>query len=94
MAARIIKEATGDEDRIKLGFLLATSRYPSEEEIAILSKRLAALQHQYSELPQQAEKITSIGEFPIATKVDIADHAAFTAICSLLLNLDETITRQ
>jgi hypothetical protein len=94
MAARIIKEATDDEERIKLGFLLATSRYPSEEEIAILSKRLAALQHQYSELPQQAEEITSIGEFPIATKVDITDHAAFTAICSLLLNLDETITRQ
>jgi hypothetical protein len=94
MAARIIKEATGDEERIKLGFLLATSRYPSEEEIAILNKRLAALQQQYSELPEQAEKIISIGEFPMDTQIDTADHAAFTAICSLLLNLDETITRQ
>lgn len=94
MASRIINAKDGDHDRLKLAFVLATSRNPANEELEILSRRLAVLRDQFTESPRQADLITSIGEFPRNNQLDLAEHAAYTAICSLLMNLDETITRQ
>jgi hypothetical protein len=77
-----------------MAFELATSRRPNEDEFYILEQRLQKLRSEYSGSIDEAEKIISIGEHPADQNLSITDHAAFTALCSLLLNLDETITRQ
>ncbi len=94
MAARVLMAESTDQSRLSLAFELATSRKPEQDEMSILSSRLAELKQSYSGAEEQATALTAIGEFPLHDNLDPAGHAAFTAICSLLLNLDETITRQ
>ncbi len=94
MATRVLQEGSTDDLRLKLAFELATSRLPQANELAILSGRLKELKHQYAGSPEDAKALVTVGEFPLPTGLNTADHAAYTAICSLLLNLDETLTRQ
>lgn len=94
MASKVLIDKPTDQSRLILAFEIATSREPSEHEIAILESRLQKLKQTYSEADDQAKALTSIGEYPVQDSLDSSEHAAFTALCSLLLNLDETITRQ
>ena len=41
-----------------------------------------------------AEKLTRVGEYRTNHKLEVKEHAAYTAFCSMILNLDETITKQ
>jgi len=77
-----------------LAFELATSRRPHVHEFNILEQRLQKLRIEYSGSIAEAKKIISIGEHPVDLALSTTDHAAYTALCSLLLNLDETLTRQ
>jgi len=94
MASKVLSHALTEEQKLDLAFELATSRKPSGAELDILSGRLKKLKAFYSGSPDQAVALTSVGEFPKQAGLDTTEHAAFTAICSVLLNLDETITRQ
>ena len=94
MAARVIHLGNSDRERLSAAFELATSRPPAEDEISILTKRLAKLQLEYSKSTSEAKSIISIGEFPLEQNANSTNYASYTAICSMLLNLDETITRQ
>ncbi|MDP4679031.1 MAG: hypothetical protein NWS46_01560, partial [Cyclobacteriaceae bacterium] len=75
-------------------FELATSRKPDLEEISILETRIEQLRLEYSQLTDEAMKIIKIGEYRLNEKLDPIEHASYTVLSSLLLNLDETITRQ
>ena len=94
MASRVLSNELSDRDRLEFAFELATSRKPGQDELSILTKRLGHLKQTYPNTSADAMALTSIGEYPRAEDLDPGEHAAFTAICSLLLNLDETITRQ
>ncbi len=94
MASRVLKKENTDRARITLAFELATSRKPVEQEFAILDLRLNKLRKEYSETIDEAQMIISIGEHPKDPNPSTTEHAAYTALCSLLLNLDETLTRQ
>jgi len=48
----------------------------------------------YAARPQSAAEFLSHGDSPRASDVDAVEHAAWTQIALMLLNLDETITRQ
>jgi hypothetical protein len=94
MASKILLQGSSDREKLDLAFELATSRKPSGPELDILSGRLKKLKAYYSESPDQAAALINVGEFPKQAGLDTTEHAAFTAICSVMLNLDETITRQ
>ncbi len=94
MASRVLNAENSDKARLTMAFELATSRKPKEQEFAILARRLQNLQSEYSSSIKEAKKIISIGEHPVDLALSTTDHAAYTALCSLLLNLDETLTRQ
>ena len=94
MAERVMTAAATDDARIVTAFRLATARLPSPDEQAILRKRLATLRHQYDTDPEAAAQLLAVGEAPRNEQLDAVEHAAFTGLCSLILNLDETITKQ
>lgn len=71
-----------DRDRIRLGFRLVTSRSPNKDEEARLVTLLARLRTKYEKDQAAASKI---GGSP--------DAAALAMTASVLLNLDEAITR-
>ena len=55
-----------------------------------LNRRLA----QYRADVASAEKLLSAGESPVDKTIDKAELAAYTTAASVILNLDEVITRQ
>lgn len=94
LAERILNHSVDDKKRFQFAFQVATSRMPSTEEIDILHNRLASLREIYSKNIRAAKEITSIGEYRINPELNLTDHASYSVLSSLLLNLDETITRQ
>lgn len=92
-AQRVLEAHSEPRERIVFAFRLATSRAPSEQELTILQSRLQILHDQFASDPESAERLLAIGESPRNQELDPLEHAAWTALCSLILNLDETITK-
>ena len=93
MAERVMKSSSQDLTCIDTAFRLATSRKPTQAESDILLMRLEQLKQQYAAAPEQAKQLLVIGESPRDEELDAIEHAAYTGLCSLLLNLDETLTK-
>lgn len=94
MAEKILTSKTEDSERLKYAFEKTTGREIKNNEMDILESRLIELRNDYSDKKEEAFALTTIGEYKTDNSIDLIDHAAYTAICSLLLNLDETINRQ
>ena len=94
LARRMMLEQPGNiDDRISYGFRLTTARRPTEEEVAILRNVYQSRLQMYKQNDSAAMKLLGVGGETRDTKLDPAEHAAWTVIGRLLLNLDETITR-
>ncbi|MDA1016087.1 MAG: DUF1553 domain-containing protein, partial [Planctomycetota bacterium] len=93
LGRRIMLSAESIDDRIAYGFRLATARRPTAEETEILRQIYTARLKLYRRDTTSALKLLSIGAKPRDASLDPAEHAAWTVIGRLLLNLDETITR-
>jgi hypothetical protein len=48
----------------------------------------------YRRDPQAAVKLLTEGESSVNEKLDVSELAAYTAVASLILNFDETITKE
>lgn len=84
---RVLKK---DRDRIALAFQACTGRKPSAQESARLEKLVSTLRAKYAKSPLEAAKLASGKEQTSQAKVE---SAAWTMLCNVLLNLDETITK-
>ena len=94
MAARIISEDEDLEARIDNAFRRATSRRPNQREMQVLSERLKQLQADFAANPDDAKSLLSVGQSPTDATIDPAEQAAYAVVCSILLNLDETLSKQ
>lgn len=94
LAQRVMELANAKEERIETAFRLVTSRRPTLIEQEILTKRLSTLLDQYASDSDAAEKLLHVGESPSNPDLDRTEHAAYTGLCSLILNLDEAISRE
>ena len=72
---------------------MATARRPSESELTVLIDIYQQSVDKYRADPAAAQKLLSNGDTPRDPSLDIARHAAWTIVASMLLNLDETLTR-
>ncbi len=81
------------EEKIAFGFRLATARPPSERERQVLEKLYKEQLAEYQKNPEAALKLIQVGDSPRNEKLDPAELAAWSMIGSLLLNLDETVTK-
>ena len=84
--------ATADE-RITFGYRLVLARHPSAEELEIVRAALGEHLAKYQAAPEAAGKLLRQGESPPRAGLAEPELAAWTLIANLLLNLDETITR-
>jgi hypothetical protein len=95
LAERIMKEGgTTPASRLAWAFRLATARRPQTSEVAILQAGLNRRLAQYRSDRPSAEKLLSAGESSRDVKLDVAELAAYTTAASVILNLDEVITRE
>ena len=93
LATRILAQAGTDTQRLIHGFRLVTSRRPDAQELAILARTLQQHRAEYRAHPEAAKKLLAIGEAPQGPDLDLSEHAAWTVLSNLLLNLDETVTK-
>ncbi|MCU1234444.1 MAG: hypothetical protein JWP63_2411 [Candidatus Solibacter sp.] len=95
LAERMMKEGGAtDAARLAWAFRLATSRAASADEVAILERGLTRRLARYRGDRVAAEKLLAAGESPRDVQLDVAELAAYTTVASVILNLDEVITRQ
>lgn len=86
LARRMMIASGGVDEQIRLGFRLATARHPSADELEILK---AAYQRQLNYFAESSERVSGY----LGSKGD-PNTAALCTVASLILNLDETITRE
>ena len=94
-AERMIKEGgTTPEEQINYAFRLALARPPKPPEQAVLLDTLRQFKARYQAQPEAAMKYLSEGNSPRDPKLNPVELAAYTAVASLIFNLDETITKE
>jgi hypothetical protein len=81
-------------ERVNWAFRVVTSRQPSGSEQQVLLRSLNKQMGYFGRNPQEATKLLSVGEKKNDGKLDAAELAAYAATASLILNLDEVITKQ
>ncbi len=99
-AARVLAERAlrggGSTPAERLGWMFrrAAARRLKPAEADLL---LSSLQHyfdRYRSDPEAARRFVAVGEYPRDETLDAAEVAAYTAVASLILNLDEVVTKQ
>ncbi len=81
-------------ERIAYAFRRATARTPSAEELNLLVRGLERYQREFAANPESAKHFLRHGDSPVDAKHDPAELAAYAATASVILNLDETITKE
>ncbi len=94
LAQRVLAASPQDSARLDQAFRLVTTRSPSAAETKILLARLATLRKQFAADVPAARDLASIGEYARPAGLDLVDHAAWTSLCLLVLNLDETLSKE
>ncbi|MEW5977409.1 MAG: DUF1553 domain-containing protein [Acidobacteriota bacterium] len=95
LAERMLKEGgSKPEDRIALGFRLTAGRAPDEHEMSVLLGGLTAELDHFRRNPQAAAELLTVGEKRNDPALKKEVLAAYAVTASLILNLDEVITKQ
>jgi hypothetical protein len=94
-AERTIKEfGATPEARLAAAFQAATARRPRPDEVAILLDGLNDQLARFRRDPQSANALVNAGESTRDPRLDPCELAAYTTMAQLILNLDETITKE
>ena len=98
LASRMLEASVPTLDaRVAHGFRLVLARPPSTEELTYLTKAVERSLNEFANAPDQANALLSTGEsgeINSNMEHDPADWAAHTIAASIILNLDETVTRE
>ncbi len=91
----VIEGGKTDAERLTYAFRLCVSRAPSADELAILTKLLDKNRKRFEEGEANAAEIaTGDKDSPKPDGFTFADWGAYTLIARVLLNLDETVTKE
>lgn len=93
LAQDLLEHSPNDSERIRRAFRLCLTRDPRPEEVKIVLPMIAKELERYRANPQSAALLLSNGESPRDKALGSVEHAAWTQIASMILNLSETITR-
>jgi hypothetical protein len=81
-------------ERIAFAFRLAISRPPATAEQRIVQMLYQEAIERFRRDKSAAEKLVAVGDSPRDPNIDVTELAAWTTIASVLLNLDETISKE
>ena len=95
LAQRTLLEGGSNVNRrLTYAFRLATARKPTRKERGVLRSLLDERLASFQRNPQSALRLLDVGESPRDRKLDPPELAAWTTVASVILNLDETITKE
>jgi hypothetical protein len=82
-----------DNERIEWAWRRVLGRRAQPAEAALLSELLVRHRSHFAADAVAAEALVSVGISPRPEGIDVSELAAWTSVCRVLLNLNETITR-
>lgn len=94
LAVRIMGEAAAPEERLTLAMRHVVGRRPDAHELEILTAGLKRRLARYAADTPAAQAVLAVGTSPATTAFPPAELAAYAQTCALILNLDETLTRE
>lgn len=95
LAERTIREGGADvPSRLAYLFKQALQREPLDAEAKFLATTYERHLESYKTEPAAAQALTKVGDKPAPTDLDVAELAAWTSVCRVVLNLHESVTRQ
>jgi hypothetical protein len=94
LAERVLQSSASAEDRLELAFRRVLARRPTAEEKQVLLAAVARMRREFAADPAAAKKLLGVGESKRDEKLDPVEHAAYTALCSAILNLDEALMKE
>jgi len=93
-ATRVLESGCrSDEERMDLAFQRALGRPVKSREQKSLLEFLTAQREHYGSNSEEAEALMRIGLFPPSKSANRTELAAWTQVCRVILNLQETITK-
>tara|TARA_R110002049_G_scaffold72490_7_gene187492 strand:+ start:42034 stop:45312 length:3279 start_codon:yes stop_codon:yes gene_type:complete len=95
LAQRMLAEGGDDiDDQIRYGMKRLLSRDPSPAVLRILKRGHSRYLEKFSGDIDAAKSLVTIGKSPVDEAVDVIRLASLTAVASVMLNLDATVTKQ
>ncbi len=94
-ATRVLKsKSRGLAERMRLAMETALARPPSDQEFLTLENLLRDMLSHYKAQPNDARKISSVGESPPDSDLDPVQLAAWVSVAQAIMNLDEFLTKE
>jgi hypothetical protein len=94
-AERVLTQGPNNVDaRLALVFRRATCRTPSSAEMNVLRHRFEQQRARFRMDADAASRLVNVGQYPRDARLDVSELAAWTALCNMVLNLDEVLTRE
>ncbi|HRF00769.1 MAG TPA: PSD1 and planctomycete cytochrome C domain-containing protein [Pirellulaceae bacterium] len=94
LGQRAMREGgTETDERIRWLFLTVLAREAEADELAIVRQQFDGHLERYRSDLDAAKRLMTQGEMPADAELDAAESAAWTLVANLMLNLDETLTR-
>ena len=96
LAQRVLKNAALNDDLARFDFVyrVIMARQPTVKEQQTLLLMLETLRAKFSTTPDDALKLITVGEAKRDAKLNPAEHAAWSSLCLMILNLDETLSKE
>ena len=94
LAQRVLTESGHSEvERIRFAIGAATARLPDRRNEMLLLGALQRYRSRFRGDPMAAKALLLVGESPRDESIDVVDHAAWTLLASVILNLDATVMK-
>jgi hypothetical protein len=94
LGQRMMQERGDATARLRFGFRLATGRWPSSAEEQVLRDNFHFQRDYFFTSEKKAEEFLNQGDSPADPNLNRPELAAYAAVASMILNLDETITKE
>ncbi|ADB16899.1 protein of unknown function DUF1549 [Pirellula staleyi DSM 6068] len=94
-AARLLSDPSlkNDGERLRLAVKMVTARQAKPLELSILQSVIDYQRSHYAKHADQATKLLAVGESKSPEGLEASELAAWTILCSTLLNTDEAMNR-
>jgi hypothetical protein len=94
LAEKCMTSATGIDQQLAMAFRRVLGRSPSAHDLDILVRAFKKQQARYSADLDAAKQLLTVGESARDESLPVDHHAALSAVCLAILNLDEAVSRE
>lgn len=95
LALRVLQsKPPSDAKGIATAFRRITNRLPTPAESDVLQHALQSYREEFLSSPEQAQQLLSVGDSRFSSTLQAPEHAAWTTLMSLILNLDEVVNKE